>query len=71
MYLQFLRKVRNEVNFLHADKHQRFLQVDFNTLGIKVSFKVLLSLLMIMIKHSQRTQSNKFAISFTILQKRS
>ena len=27
------RKVRHEVDFLHADKHQSFLQVDFNTLG--------------------------------------
>ena len=38
------------------------IKVDFNTLGIKVSFKVIL-LLMYMVKHSQSTQSNKFAIS--------
>ena len=64
MSLQYLKKeVRDEVNFLHADKHQRFLQVDFNTLGIKVSYKVILSLLMNMITHSQSIQSNKFAIS--------
>ena len=38
MSLQYLKKeVRDEVDFLHADKHQSFLQVDFNTLGIKVS----------------------------------
>ena len=38
MSLQNPRKeVRGEVDFLHADKHQSFLQVDFNTLGIKVS----------------------------------
>ena len=43
--LQYLKKeVRDEVDFLHADKHQSFLQVDFNTLGIKVSYKVMLSL---------------------------
>ena len=56
MSLQYLKKeVRDEVDFLHADKHQSFLQVDFNTLGIKVSYKVVLSLLMGMIKHSQST----------------
>ena len=33
MYLQYLRKdVRDEVDFLHADEHQSFLQVDFNFL---------------------------------------
>ena len=47
MSLQYLKKeVKDEVDFLHADKHQSFLQVDFNTLGIKVSYKVILSLLM-------------------------
>ena len=56
------KKKLDEVDFLHADKHQSFLQVDFNTLGTKVSFKVILSLLTGMIKHSQSTQSNKFAI---------
>ena len=30
------KKVRDEVDFFDADKHQRFLTVDFNTLGIKV-----------------------------------
>ena len=71
MSLQYLKKeVRDEVDFLHADKHQSFLQVDFNTLGIKVSYKVVLSLLMGMIKHSQSTQSNKFAISLQYLKKK-
>ena len=71
MSLQYLKKeVRDEVDFLHADKHQSFLQVDFNTLGIKVSYKVILSLLMGMIKHSQSTQSNKFAISLQYLKKK-
>ena len=54
---------------MHADKHQSFLQVDFNTLGIKVSYKVILSLLMGMIKYSQSTQSNKFTISLQYLKK--
>ena len=54
--LQYLKKeVRDEVKFLDADKHQSFLQVDFNALGIKVSYNVILSLLMGMIKHSQST----------------
>ena len=36
MFLQYLKKeVRDEVDFLHSDKHQSFLQVDFNTLSIK------------------------------------
>ena len=53
--------------FLHV--HQSFLQVDFNTLGIKDAYKVILSLLLGMIKHSQSTQSNKFAISLQYLKK--
>ena len=64
IFLQHLKKeVRDEVDFLDVDKHQSFLQVDLNTLGIKVSYKVILSLLTDMIKHSQGTQSNKCAIS--------
>ena len=70
MSLQHLKKeVRDEADFLHADKHQSFLQVDFNTLGIKVSNMMMLSLLMGMVKHSQITQSNKFAISLQYLKK--
>ena len=43
MSLQHLKKeVRDEVDFLDADEHQSFLQVDFNTLGIKVSYKGIL-----------------------------
>ena len=38
MSLQYLKKeLRDEVDFLQADKHQSSLQVDFNTFGIKVS----------------------------------
>ena len=71
MSLQYLKKeVRDEVDFLHVDKHQSFLQVDFNTLGIKDAYKVILSLLLGMIKHSRSTQSNKFANIFTITKKR-
>ena len=64
MSLQYLKKeVRDEVDLLHVHKHQSFLQVDFNTLGIKVSYKVILSLLMGMIKHSESSQSNRLAIT--------
>ena len=57
------KEVRDEVDILHADKHQSVLQADFDTLGIKVFSEVILSLLTGMIKHSQSTQSNKLAIS--------
>ena len=63
------KKVRDEVDFLHADKHPNFVQVNFNILGIKVSYKMMLSLLMGRFKHSQSTQSNKFAISLQYLKK--
>ena len=65
IFLQYLKKeVIDEVDFLHADKYQSFLQ-----LSIKVFYKVLLSLWMVMIKHSQSTQRNKFAISLQYLKK--
>ena len=61
--LQYLKKeVGNELDFLHVDKHGSFPQANFNSMGIKVSYKVILSLLMSMIKHSQRTQCNIFKI---------
>ena len=70
MPLQYIKKeVRKGVHFQLADEHQSFLQVDFNTLGIKDAYKVILSLLLGMIKHSQSTQSNKFAISLQYLKK--
>ena len=67
--LQYLKeKVSDEVDFLLAGKHQSFLQVDFNTFGIEVSYKVMLSLIG-MIKHSETSQSNKFANSLQYLKK--
>ena len=70
MSLQYLRKEnRDEVDFLLADQHQSFLQVDFNILGVNVSYKVVLSLLLGRIKHSESTQSNKFVISLQYLKK--
>ena len=65
IYLE--EEVRDEVNFLHVNKHQSFLQVYFNTLTIKVSYKVILLLLLGMIKNFQYTQSNKFPISLQYL----
>ena len=55
--LQYPKKeVRNEVEFLDADKNESFPQVDFNTLDIKVFYKVIVSLLMDMVKHFHSTQ---------------
>ena len=34
------KKVRNEVDFFDADKHQSFLAVDFNTFCIRVFYNV-------------------------------
>ena len=60
MFLQYLQKrVRDEVE-LHAH---------FNTLGIRVSYNVILSILMEIIKHSQSTQNNKFALSSQYIKK--
>ena len=57
MSLQYLKKeVRKGFHFYLEYEHQSFLQVDFNTLGIKDASKVMLSLLPGMIKHSQSTQ---------------
>ena len=67
MPLQYLEKEVRD--FLHGDKHQSFLQVDFNTLAIKASYNVVLSLLIGMFKHSKSTQSNKFSISLHYLKK--
>ena len=70
MSLQYLQKqVRDEVDFLHADKRQSFLQVYFDTLDVNVSYKLILYLLIGMIKHSQSTLINKFVISFQYLKK--
>ena len=60
MSLQYLKKeVSDEVHFLYQSVN---LKVDFNNLGVKISYKAILSLLIGMIKHSQSTQSNKFII---------
>ena len=70
MSLKYLQKqVRDKVDFLHADKHQTFLQVYFNPLDVKVSFQVILYLLMGMVKYSQSTQIKQVCNFFTIPQK--
>ena len=64
MSSQCLKKyVRDEVDFLHTDKHQSSLQVDLSTSSMKGSYKVILSLLMGMIKHSESTE-NKLRMVF-------
>ena len=64
MPLQYLKKeVRDEVDFSYAGKRQSFLQFDFNTSAINVSYKVILSLLIAMINHSQSAQSKKVGLS--------
>ena len=50
----FIKQVRYEVDYLHANKHQSFPQFDFRNLGITVSHKVIL-LFMGMVKHFQST----------------
>ena len=65
--LQNIKKeVRDKIEFLHVDKHQSFLLVGFNTLGVNISYQVKPSLLIGMMKHSQNTQSN-----ITVSRKRS
>ena len=54
-FLQYLKKeVSNEVDFLHVDKHESWLQIDT-------------MILMEMVKHSQSSQNSKFAISLQYL----
>ena len=67
------KKIGDEVDFFYVDKHQSFLTVDVNTLGINI-FKCdrydhenVKDMVMGMIKHSQSTQSNKFAMSLQYL----
>ena len=55
--LQYLQKeLSDEVDFLHADKHESLLQVDS-------------TILMQMVKHSQSAQNNKFAMFLQYLKK--
>ena len=56
--LKYLKENRkNEVDFLLADKHQRFLQIDTIILGVCVA------------RYTQITQKNKFAVSLQYLKK--
>ena len=55
------KKVRDEVGFFDADKHQSFHQCDRN------DHENVKDMVMGMIKHSQCPQSNKFAMSLQYL----
>ena len=63
-----LEYLKDEVEFLHADKHQLFLKVYLNTLGVKVSYQLILSLLIRIIKNSQSTQRILKVLKLTRLQ---
>ena len=52
-----MQEANDEVEFLHADKHGRLLQIDT-------------MVLMGMVKHSQSSQSSKFTMSSQYLQKK-
>ena len=55
--MQYLKKeASDEVDFLHLDKHEVFLEVDAMTL-------------MGVVKHSQSSQNSKFAVSLQYLKK--
>ena len=55
--LQYLKKeLSDEVDFLHADKHEILLQIDS-------------MILMGIVKHSQSSQNSKFAMSLQYLKK--
>ena len=55
--LQYLKKdVSNEIDFLHADKHESLLKTDT-------------IILMGMVKHFQSSQNSKFAMSLQYLNK--
>ena len=57
-FLQYLQKEANgEVDFLHADKYESFLQIDT-------------MIFMGMVKHSQSSQNSKFALSLQYLEKK-
>ena len=65
--LQYLKKeVRDEVDFLCADKHQSFLEVDFSTLGNKVVY-IIQGGTIVTDGHDQA--SNKFAVSLQYFKK--
>ena len=65
------KKFRDEVDFFDADKHQSFLTVDFNILGIKVCYNVT-GMIMKMYCHGNDQAFSKYSCNvFTISLKRS
>ena len=72
MSLQYLKKeVKDEVDFLHADKHQSFLKIYFNTLDIKVSYKVDINIINGHDQAFSNYSKQQVCNIFTISQKRS
>ena len=63
-----LEYLKDEVEFLHGDKHQLFLQVYLNTLSVKVSYQLILPLLIGVIKNSQNSQRILKVLKLTRLQ---
>ena len=57
VYLHYLKEVRDEVDFLHAEKNESLLEIDAM---IFVGF----------VKHSQSFQNSKFAISLSNISKK-
>ena len=66
MSLQYLKKEVKDVKLILS--MQINIKVSYKLIST-LSYKVILSLLMGMIKHSQSIQSNKFAISLQYLKK--
>ena len=60
---QTFLKFRSLKCLYNISKKKLEMKLILTFLDIKVSYKVILSFLMSMIKHSQSTSSNKFAIS--------
>ena len=61
-FVQYLKKkLKMKLIFYMQINIKVAIKVDFNTLGTKFGYKVILWLLLIMMKHTQITQSNNFA----------
>ena len=56
LFCNILRKVSDEADFLHADKHESLLQIGN-------------MILMRMVKHSHSSQNSKFAVFLQYLKK--
>ena len=63
------KQVTDEIDFIHADKHQSFLHTLFQHCGHQIFLQLDTIIIDGMIKHSQSTQINKFVISLQYLKK--